>query len=804
MIQRIQRLCKAVLGLVAGCVLLGAVPLYAAPWLPFGPDGGDARRFAPDPADHAHLFLGTANGWMYESRNFGVSWRRVALVGQRDDLVLDSIVVDPANPKHLIVGAWVLGSNDGGMFISSDGGRTWINQAEMRGQSVRSLAISPSDPKSLVAGSLQGVFRSVDGGQHWKRISPPDSTEIHEVESVAIDPKDSNIIYVGTWHLPWKTTDGGEHWDSIKDGIAVDSDVFSIIVDPKAPQTVYASACSGIYKSEDGGLLFTAIHGIPHGSIRTRVLLQDPNNLNVVFAGTTEGLFRTGDAGKIWAAKTGTDVIVNDIMVNKSDSKHMLIATDRGGVLASEDGGDTFHPANGGFSTRQITTMKRDSRNAATLYVGVVNDKEWGGVFRSDNGGLNWKQESEGLGGRDVFSLGQAPDGTMIAGTAHGLFRLASDTQKWEQIDTLPVSDSPAESVEATRPAVLSTRPPVPVGRNHFAERHETEAARSHGAAASHAAGSSRTAAKPPARTTRGTSTRSTANTAPKSPAARKAALLAAQKRAAAQKKSQSTLAITHSAPRPGSSAHTANPRLAATNPRVARSTHAGEPSSLASVTPGEAAAKTQGRHGFDGSVYVLATAGRQLLAATSAGLLASPDDGATWLSFGPKNSADWRFMAAARNNVVAASLGAAAFSSDAGASWVPIQIPENLTRISAVAVEPSGTIWIGGREGVFVSPDGGAHWTTPKNLYVTSVASLYYDDATDRITLTSAGGGYNGLVFTVQLPQQAIAYTDAGWTLRFARPVGDHLVAATLFDGMVVQPKTMASPVSQAESAQR
>ena len=784
----IHRLWKAVLVLIAGFALAGpVVPVYAAPWLPFGPDGGDARRFAPDPKDQAHLFLGTANGWIYETHNFGATWHRVALVGQRDDLVLDSIVVDPTNPKHLLVGAWVIGSTDGGMFISNDGGRTWINQAEMRGQSVRSLAISLSDPKSLVAGSLQGVFRSADGGQHWKRISPPDSTEIHEVESVAIDPKDPNVIYAGTWHLPWKTTDGGEHWDSIKDGIADDSDVFSIIVDPKAPQTVYASACSGIYKSEDAGLLFHRIQGIPRGSIRTRVLLQDPNDLNVVFAGTTEGLFRTADAGKLWAAKTGTDIIVNDVTVNRSDSKHMLIATDRGGVLASEDGGDTFHPANGGFSTRQITTMKRDTRNPARVYVGVVNDKEWGGVFRSDNGGLNWKQESEGLGGRDVFSLGQAADGAMIAGTAHGLFRLAVESEKWERIDDAPGIDGPAESaVEAARPATLSTRPPVPVGRNHFAERHATEAVtRSRTTATHHASGTTRQAAKPQARTTKPAGSKSTA--APKSAAARKAALLAAQKRAAAQKKA-GTLATAHTAPRPASSTHAVDP--------------SGAPaSSLPTVAPGGA----QQRHGFDGSVYVLATAGRELLAATSAGLRVSADDGVTWTSAGLKNSSEWRFMAAAKSNVVAASMGAAAFSSDAGSSWVPVQLPENLTRISAVAVEPSGTIWIGGREGVFASPDGGAHWTTPKNLYVTSISSLYYDEATDRITLTTAGGGsYNGIVFTVQLPQRTITYTDAGWTLRFARPVGDHLVAATLFDGIVVQPKTLPSPVAQAESAAR
>ena len=785
-----MKLLRRTLGLFLAIGLAFAPTAQAAPWLPFGPDGGDARRFATDPRDHAHLFLGTANGWIYETRNFGANWHRLALVGQRDDLVIDSIVVDPANSRHLLVGAWVLGSTDGGMFISHDGGASWINQAEMRGQSVRSLAISLSDPKSLVAGSLQGIFRSTDAGQHWKRISPPDSTEIHEVESIAIDPVDPNVIYAGTWHLPWKTTDGGEHWDNIKAGIIDDSDVFSIIVDPDAPRIVYASACSGIYKSEDGGAAFSKVQGIPNNSRRTRVLLQDPGNRNVVFAGTTEGLFRTEDAGRKWAAKTGTDVIVNDVAVDETNSQRVLIATDRGGVLVSDDGGDSFRPSNGGFSTRQITAMKRDLLHPATIYVGVVNDKEWGGVFRSDNGGLNWKQESTGLGGRDVFSLGQAPDGAMIAGTAHGLFRMEADSEEWKQIDAVPAAIPAAGPAEGVRPAVTTTRPPVPIGRNHFAERKNS------GVAAS----SSRTSAEKPRAQGKGP--------VKSSPTTRKAQLLAAKKRAATRTKPGTAAVSRAHTMVPKTSVGSEHTRTTAATRTVAqtngRSSVVQAPGSVG-VPAALAVAPASGRSGFDGSVYVIATSGRVLLAATSAGLLRSDDDGVTWTASGPKSSMDWRFMAAAKASVVAASLNTLQFSSDSGGSWVPLPLPENLTRIAAVAVEPSGTIWIGGREGVFVSADGGATWLTPKNLYVNSVSSLYYDETNDRITVTSGGGvTYNGYVFTVQLPQRTVTYTDAGWTLRFARPVGDHLVAATLFDGIVVQPKIIAAPVTASEAASR
>ncbi len=395
---------------------------------------------------------------MYESRDAGASWQRLAWVGKRHDLVLDSMVVDKANPRHIVVGAWVLGDVDGGIYVSNDGGHSWTDEPEMRGQSIRSLAEAPSDPNLLVAGSLKGVYRSTDGGTHWTLISPAGSREIHEVESVAIDPVDPQIIYAGTWHLPWKTTDGGAHWVNIKEGVIDDSDVFSIIVDPKTPKTVYASACSGIYKSENGGLRFQKIQGIPSTARRTRVLMQDPKNLNIVFAGTTEGLFRSGDSGKTWLRTTGPEIIVNDVYVDPNDTNRVLLATDRGGVLASRDGGYSFIPSNTGFSTRQIVSYVADQEYPARIYVGVVNDKEWGGVFESENGGLTWAQKSAGLDGHDVVSLEQAPDGAILAGTRHGVFRLQGDV--WVRVDKIDLSTAMRRGAVVRRNVRLRVDPP--------------------------------------------------------------------------------------------------------------------------------------------------------------------------------------------------------------------------------------------------------------------------------------------------------------------------------------------------------
>lgn len=653
---------------------------HAVQWFPFGPDGGDARAFAADPKDHLHVYLGTANGWIFQTQDGGKRWARLASVGKRDDLVIDNIQIDPTNPKHIVAGTWRLANlhdPDGGIYVSEDAGQTWTAQPDMKGQAVLALAVAPSDPTLLVAGAIDGVFRSRDRGAHWELVTPKGSTELHEVESIAIDPVNPDIMYAGTWHLPWKTTDGGKTWQNFKKGIAEDSDVFSIIVDPKQPSSVYLSACSGIYMSNDAGASFSRAQGIPHSAIRTRVLMQDPNHPTTVFAGTTGGLYRTQDAGKQWAPTTGSDVIINDVYVDPTDSKRVLLATDRGGILASNDGGTSFQQSNLGFSTRQVVAYVAEAQHPANVYVGVINDKEWGGAFASHDGGLSWTQISAGLDGRDVLSLGQAPDGSIIGGTGHGFFHWTGNV--WEHVT--------AEVTEAVVPA--------------------------------------QRAAAPPAHTVKG-----------------KAAVAAK--------------------PRP--------------------------------VVP-----KTMP---FDGMVFGFTSSGGTMFAATSQGLMSSDTGWRGWTLAASAPRDEYRYIASSKQNVVAASLDVVELSSDSGATWRTVTLPKPFTHVTAVAVDAQGTLWLGGREGVYYSTDGGSSWLNIRALYARNPDCIFYDEAKNRVLVTSNTAETE--VFSVQLPTLQVTKWDTGWNLRFVRPIGDHLIAATMFDGIVIQPRMVDSPGSGTTAAQR
>ena len=424
--------------LVLAVSLLSTALLASGPWQVLGPDGGDARSLAYDAHNPDHVLLGTSTGQMFASNDAGRTWSRLARLG--DDYVLDHIAIDPQDSNRIYVSAWSVSSQQvGEIFRTRDGGRNWDNLPAMHGNSIRALAMYKGNSKVLVAGALNGVFRTNDGGDTWERLSPANSSDIKNIESIAVDPKDPNTVYAGTWHLAWKTSDGGANWQHINKGMIDDSDVFSVIVDHDNPSVVFASACSGIYKSETAGNLFAKIQGIPFSARRTRVLKQDPTNENIVYAGTTEGLWKSTDLGKVWKRVSNPEVVVNDVLIDPRDSNRVLLATDRSGVMASTDGASNWTTSNKGYAHRYVSAILTDNKDASTLYVGVVNDREYGGVFYSHDAGQHWLQKAAGLGGKDVFALKQAPSGMLVAGTNHGVFSLEHNASEWHPMNVVVV-----------------------------------------------------------------------------------------------------------------------------------------------------------------------------------------------------------------------------------------------------------------------------------------------------------------------------------------------------------------------------
>ena len=403
---------------------LAANPPREPSWIPIGPPGGAVRALAADPTDARRVYLGAADGMFYRSDDGGRNWQRMSPGFPRRGCSLDEIVVDRNGVVY--VGYWEVQGSGGGVARSADGGETFALTGALERESVRALAISFSDPREIVAGTLTGVFLSTDAGGSWKRVTPEGDRDLRNVASLAIDPEDPHVIYVGTRHLAWKTVDGGATWTPIHTGMIEDSHVMTLSIDRRDRQILYATACTGVYRSTNGGGEWMKMDGIPDSSRRTPAFSQGGDGLLV--AGTTEGLWISDDAGRKWACATRKDLAVNALLLETDGS--MLVGAENG-VFLSSDRGRTWTASNTGFTEQLVSKVLFDPARRCML-VAVWGTAGNGGVFASTSL-PHWARLGDGWNGRQVTSLALI-DSTILAGTDDGVFEWNSGSNSWTRL----------------------------------------------------------------------------------------------------------------------------------------------------------------------------------------------------------------------------------------------------------------------------------------------------------------------------------------------------------------------------------
>ena len=411
--------------------LLASAVVRAQTWKPLGPPGGDVRLMAGDPSRPGRIFLGTADGHIFGSEDAGANWTLLGRASNRLDAVITAIIVDPRDASVLFASAWTQDPTaGGGVFRSGDGGRTW-RETGLEGQAVRALAMATSDPDTLVAGTLDGIYRSRDASKSWERIPPEHHDELRNLDSIAVDPLDPRTIYAGTFHLPWKTTDGGRTWRPIHDGMIDDSDVMSLLIDRSDPERIFASACSGIYRSENGAAQWRKIQGIPYAARRTYAITQDPRNPASVYAATSEGLWKTSDGGMTWRRTTPQSWVVNAVVVAEGHPGRVLIGTEQLGVLSSDDEGEHFQDANNGFFHRQILALALDAAHPGRILAVLAHAPE--SIVATYDDGKSWLPLGPGLRTEQMLRVYASPDGWWASIEHGGLMRYDAQKKSWQR-----------------------------------------------------------------------------------------------------------------------------------------------------------------------------------------------------------------------------------------------------------------------------------------------------------------------------------------------------------------------------------
>ncbi len=259
------------------------------------------------------------------------------------------------------------------------------------GNRLTSVVGIPGQPNIYFVGAASGgIFKTTDGGVHWEPIF--DEQPVSSIGSLAIAPSDPNIVWAGTgeaWirsHISvgqgiYKSTDAGKTWTLM--GLEKTGRIGRIVIDPRNPDIVLAAALGhaygpqqerGVFRTTDGGKTWERVLFTDENT-GCSDLVMDPSNPRILFAGMWplvirtwgresggpgSGLFKSTDGGVTWKKLTGRGLPSRTTgkfaLAIARSSPHRIYAlietgdgvplngkeTDRGKMWRSDDGGDTW------------------------------------------------------------------------------------------------------------------------------------------------------------------------------------------------------------------------------------------------------------------------------------------------------------------------------------------------------------------------------------------------------------------------------------------------------------------------------
>lgn len=355
--------------------------------------------------------------------------------------VVNRLAAHPTVPGVLYGGGYLPG-----LVRTTNGGASW---QVLPGTpfAPSSLGIDPTRPATLyTSDSLSGntVLKSTDGGDHWRVVSRdlPSDFFPHQFE---VDPSRPSRIYAtGNLHGIWRSVDGGVHWQPVSQALLTRGNEVPIVAVARRPAgTVFAGTSQqGIVRSRNAGNSWEPLrNGLPAGNVTALAIA--PGDPRTVYASLRDqGIFRSRDGGDSWEEAGDPALegkLVLSIAVHPRQPRTVYASTFdantlEGGLFKTQDGGGRWRPA-ASASTPLVFALAFDS--AATLYAGTTFEEGFqGGVLRSTDGGGSWTRVSRGIPGLtpSLASIAVDPAGgdTLVTGlNGFGVFRLAGDAEQW-------------------------------------------------------------------------------------------------------------------------------------------------------------------------------------------------------------------------------------------------------------------------------------------------------------------------------------------------------------------------------------
>lgn len=397
-------------------------------WRCIGPHRGGRTVGAVGVPQQPNVFyIGVNNGGVWKTTDYGRTW--FPIFDDQPTGSIGDVAVAPSNPNVIYVG-----SGEGlqrpdlsvgnGMYRSSDAGKTWTHLGLEDNQQIGGLAVDPKNENKVFIAALgrpygpneeRGVYRSLDGGQTWKKVLYID--ENTGAIQVTIDPNNSDIVFADLWagrQGPWengawngkesglyKSTDGGTTWRKITKGLPTTEQGLGRIgfcIAPSDSKRMYATVDAGreggIYRSDDAGESWYRIQTDNRywgrGSDFAEVKC-DPKNADIVYSANVV-TWKSIDGGKKWTAFRGAPGgdDYHRIWINPDNPNIILIASDQGAII-TVNGGQTFSSWYN-QPTAQFYHVSTDNAFPYNVYSGQQESGSVGIASRGNDGIITYRE----------------------------------------------------------------------------------------------------------------------------------------------------------------------------------------------------------------------------------------------------------------------------------------------------------------------------------------------------------------------------------------------------------------------------
>jgi len=409
-----------------------------------------------DPRDPDTVYI--ANVDFYKSSDGGRTFNKVK-VPHGDN---HGMWIDPKNPRRMMV------SNDGGVTLSLDGGKTWSRQDNQPTAQFYHVITDNRTPYYVYGAQQDNSTIAIASRSDDRTIGRAEWYDVGGGEAgyIAPYPPDPNIVYAGDYQ--GRITRFDKRTGQVKN-VQVNPDLSDgggaanlehrfqwtapIVISPHDPNTLY-HAGERLFKTADGGMHWEAISPDltrndkskqqPSGGLiniddtgteyydTIFAVAESPVAKDLIWVGTDDGLIQiTRDGGKNWANVTPKDMPewsrVSQIDASPFDAGTAYVAVDRHQfddlhpyIYKTADYGKTWSKLTKGIADNTfVRAVREDPKKRGLLYAGTET-----GVYVSFNDGADWRSLKLNLPTTPIHDLVVKNDDLVLATHGHSFWIL--------------------------------------------------------------------------------------------------------------------------------------------------------------------------------------------------------------------------------------------------------------------------------------------------------------------------------------------------------------------------------------------